>query len=286
MVFVYISLTALTVFLLLGIRIVRPTHKMLIETLGKYVKTAEQGFHWIIPIIQSGTYVNITERMIDTEKQTVITRDNLNAIVDAVVYYKIKDVQAAAYNVDDHRSQLSSLARTTLRAVIGEMTFASANEKRDVINSKVETRLNKETQTYGVDVLRVEIQKIEAPSDVQEAMNAVVKAERQKIAATDFANAKEIEADGLRRSEIKKAEGIKMARILEAEGKAKSIQLENEAAHKYFIGNAQLLKKLEVTTDALKDNTKIVVPTNSELVNVIGDLSGTPININKQKKND
>ena len=114
-------------------------------------------------------------------------------------------------------------------------------------------------------------------------MNEVVKAERQKIAATDFANAQEIEANGIKRAEIQKAEGIKRARILSAEGKAKAIELENVAAQEYFIGNAQILKKLETTVDALGSNSKIVVPSGSELVNVIGELSGTPININRKK---
>lgn len=266
-----------------GIRIVRPTHRMLIETLGKYTSTKEAGFSWVVPLIQSGRYVNVTEQMADTEKQTVITKDNLNAVVDAVVYYKVKDVKASQYNVDDHTIQLSSLARTTLRAVIGKMTFTEANENRDVINDKIGIVLNKETKNYGVDVLRVELQKIEAPADVQESMNAVVKAEREKIASKDVANALEIEADGIKRAEIQKADGFKQARVLEAEGKAQAIKLENESAHKYFIGNAQVLKKLETTVDALKNNSKIVVPTNTELINVIGDLAGTPIIRNKKK---
>ena len=109
--------------------------------------------------------VNITELMVDVEPQTVITRDKLNAIVDAVVYYKIMDVKKSVYNVDDHRAQLTSLARTTLRAVIGKMTLTEANENRDDINMKVEKVLDKETDSYGVEVLRVEIQKIEPPED-------------------------------------------------------------------------------------------------------------------------
>jgi regulator of protease activity HflC (stomatin/prohibitin superfamily) len=218
--------------------------------------------------------VNITERMVDVQPQTVITRDKLNAIVDAVVYYQIKDVKKAVYNVDDHRSQLTSLARTTLRAVIGKMTLTEANENRDDINTKVEAILDKETDSYGVEVLRVEIQKIQPPKDVQEAMNKVVKAEQEKIAAQDLATALETKADGERRAEIKRAEGIKKAKILKAEGHARSIQLVNEAANKYFKGNAQILKKLETVEKSLRHNSKIVVSSDSELVNVVGNMAG------------
>lgn len=257
-----------------GIRIIRPVERGLVETFGKYTRIAEPGFNWILVGVQQIIPVNITEIMVDIPKQMVITKDKLNAEVDAVVYYKVDNIKASQYNVNNHKRQLASLARTTLRAVMGKMSLAAANENRHQINSNVETVLTAETKSYGVEVLRVEIQSIDPPADVQDAMNEVVKAEQAKISAQDLATATETKADGERRAEIKKAEGIKQGRILQAEGKAEAIKLENEAAEKYFIGNAQLLKKLEVTVDSLKDNTKIVIPSESELVNVIGDLSG------------
>ena len=110
--------------------------------------------------------------------------------------------------------------------------------------------------------------------DVQETMNKVVKAENEKIAAVDFATATETQADGQRRAEIKKAEGIRQARILEAEGEAQAIKLVNEAADMYFIGNAQMLRKLEAVETSLRANAKVVIPTGGELVNVIGELAG------------
>ena len=243
-----------------GIRIVRPTHRMLIETLGKYTRTAEQGFNWIIPVIQASRYVNVTEQMVDVRPQTVITKDNLNAVVDAVVYYQIKDAKKSQYNVDDHESQLTSLARTTLRAVIGKMTFTEANEERDRINEKVEKILDKETDSYGVEVLRVEIQKIEAPGEVQVAMNDVVIAERKKLSAIDFASAKEIEADGIKRAKIKEAEGEKQSSILKAEGASKAFDLVNKS----FKGGAKELKQLEVAQNSLQQNSKIILGDNSK----------------------
>src|SRR3990167_8812383 len=119
-----IIIAAVIIFAFSGIRIVRPTHKALIETLGKFSRVQEQGFTWIIPIIQKAYYVNITEQMVDVQPQTVITKDNLNAVVDAIVYYQIKDVKASIYNVENNELQLTSLARTTLRAVIGQMAFS------------------------------------------------------------------------------------------------------------------------------------------------------------------
>lgn len=257
-------------FGLCGIRIVRPTHRMLIETLGKYSKTAEQGFNWIIPIIQSSRYVNITEQMVDVPEQTVQTSDKLNTVVDAMVYYQVKDVKASQYNVDSHRRQLTSLARTTLRAVMGKLTLTECIQERDKINTAVEKVLEKETNSYGVTVLRVEVQRIEPPRDVQNAMNEVVKAEQKKIAAKDTATALETEADGQKRASIKKAEGSRQAAILEAEGiakgrvivaeaKAKSIKFVNEASAKYFKGNAQKLKQLEVAEESLKKNSKVIL---------------------------
>lgn len=263
---IYITIGLVGLFLLAGIRIVRPTHRVLIETLGKYSKTAEQGFNWIIPVIQSARYVNITEQMVDVPEQTVQTSDKLNTKVDAMVYYQIKDVKKSEYNVDNHRRQLTSLARTTLRAVMGKLTLTECIQERNKINEAVEAILEKETNAYGVEVLRVEVQRIEPPRDVQDAMNEVVKAEQQKIAAKDIATAQETKADGQRMADIKIAEGRKQAKILQAqgqkesavliaEGKSKAFKLVNEE----FKENAITLKKLEVTEASLKNNSKIIL---------------------------
>jgi len=261
-----------------GIRIVRPTHRGLVERLGKYHRFALPGFHWIIPIIDRMIQVNITEQMIDAQPQEIITNDNLNARVDAQVYFKVKadedNVKNSQYNVRNYILQIVNLARTTLRNIIGTLTLKSANSERDRINDELLTTLSKETRNWGMEIVRTELKEIDPPKDVQETMNKVVKAENEKIAALDFATAMERQADGAKRSEIKKAEGIKQARILTAEGEAEAIRLVNEAANKYFIGNAQLLRKLEATENALKTNAKVVVPTGSELVNVIGEMAG------------
>lgn len=276
--YLYIVLAIVIIIFFSGIRIVRPTHRGLIETLGKYTKFALPGFHWIIPCIQKIYLVNTTEQMVNAEPQVIITNDNLNATVDAQVYFKIKldeeSVKNSTYNVANYKWQIVNLARTTLRNIIGTMSLRSANSERGKINTDLLLTLKEETTKWGIDVMRTELKEIDPPKDVQETMNKVVKAENEKIAAIDFATAAETQADGVKRAEIKKAEGIRQAKILEAEGEAQAIKLVNEAAEAYFKGNAQLLRKLQATETALKNNAKIVVPSNTELINVVGEMAG------------
>lgn len=274
-------LIVIGVLFILGIRIVRPTEVGVVERLGKYKRTSGQGFQWIIPIIDRLSKVDVTEIRVDVPPQEVITKDKLNATVDAVIYYRVRNAKKALYNVQDYHSSVVSLARTTLRAVVGKLNLSEANERRDHINEFVEremsTQIEKEhddKEGWGIDILRVEIQEITPPNDVQAAMNNVVKAENEKIAAIDLATATETKADGERRAEIKKAEGVRQGNILRAQGEAEAIRLVNDSANKYFKGNAVVLKKLEATERALMNNSKIVIPSKTELVNVIGDMAG------------
>ena len=271
-------LVAAVVVFLAGIRIVRPTHRGLVERLGKYRRFADRGFNWIIPLVDRMIQVNITEQMVDAQPQEIITNDNLNARVDAQVYFKVKEDEAnvknSQYNVNNYQLQIVNLARTTLRNIIGTLTLKSANSERDKINGALLATLSRETESWGMAIVRTELKEIDPPKDVQETMNKVVKAENEKVAALDFADAVERQADGVKRAEIKKAEGVKQAKILAAQGEAEAIRLVNEAANTYFVGNAQLLRKLEALEKALSGNAKIVIPSGSELVNVIGEMAG------------
>jgi regulator of protease activity HflC (stomatin/prohibitin superfamily) len=261
-----------------GIRIVRPTRRGLIERLGKYHHFANPGFHWVFPFIDKMYQVNITEQLVNANPQEIITNDNLNAMVDAQIYYKVKadeeSVKNSQYNVNDVNSQIVNLSRSTLRNIIGTLSLKSANSERGRINTDLHEILIKETTHWGIDIVRAELKEIDPPKDVQDTMNKIVKAENEKIAAVDFATAAETTADGVKRAEIKKAEGVRQARILHAEGEAEAIRLVNEAADRYFVGNSQLLKRLETARFALEHNAKIIVPANQQLVNVIGDLAG------------
>jgi regulator of protease activity HflC (stomatin/prohibitin superfamily) len=266
------------VLFLSGIRVVRPTTRGLVERLGKYRRFANPGFNWMIPIIDRMFKINVTEVMVNAEPQEIITSDKLNASVDAQVYFKVKSdeesVKNSQYSVFDYKYQIVNLARTTLRNIIGTMSLKSANSERGRINSELQNTLREETAHWGIEIVRTELKEIDPPEDVQATMNKVVKAENEKVAAVDFATATETMADGARRAEIKKAEGVRQAKILEAEGEAQAIKLVNEAADRYFIGNAQLLRRLIAVETALSSNAKIVVPSNTELINIIGEMAG------------
>ncbi len=286
-------------FVFSGIKIVRPVDRGLIERLGRYRKLAKPGFHWIIPIVDKMIKVNITEQMVDSNPQEVITKDNLNARVDLVVYFQVKDtekdVKASQYNVSNYRTQIVSLARTTARNVIGNLSFEDTNSKRHELNAKLEKDLDYQTEAWGIKIVRVELKEIDPPKDVQERMNNIIKAEKDKKAAIDFAQAAETKADGDKRAAIKiaegNAEGIRLqakanadAIKMKAEAEGNAIEVVNSSAQKYFKGDAQMLKKLEVTEAALANGTKYIVPAGSDLVNVISEAAGiVPVLRNKNK---
>jgi len=286
--YLYVIIPVLILFFA-GIRIIRPTQRGLIERLGKYQSFANPGFHWIIPIVDKIFRVNVTEQMVDAEPQEIITNDNLNARVDAQVYFRVKadedSVKGSIYNVNNFTYQIVNLARTTLRNIIGTLTLKSANSERGKINADLYKTLHTETQSWGIEIVRTELKEIDPPKDVQETMNKVVKAENEKIAAIDSATAAETVADGVKRAKIKEAEGYKQAKILHAEGEAEAIKLVNKAADEYFVGNAQLLRKLEALEASLGTNAKIVIPTGTELVNIIGEMAGI-IPLERKKKVD
>ena len=265
--------------LVTSIRTVRPVARGLVERFGKYKRFANPGLTLIIPFgIEHLLKVNITEMMVDAGGQEIITKDALNAVVDAQVYFKVKtdetSVKASEYNVFNYKVQIVALARTTLRNIIGTMNLMEANSERGKINKSLYDQLTVETQNWGIEIVRTELKEINPPDTVQQAMNKVVVANNEKTAAIDFATATETKADGERRAVIKRADGDKQSRILVAEGEAQAIKLVNEAADAYFKGNAQLLKQLQVAQEALANNSKIVIPTGQSLINVIGDLAG------------
>ena len=281
-----------------GIRIVRPLEKGVVERFGRFKRVTDQGFKWIIPIVDKMYKINLTERMMDVLPQEVITEDNLNAKVDLVVYYKVmrddESVKKSIYNVDRFETQIVSLAQTTARNVIGTMNFKSVNSERNKINFELAKTLDKESDAWGVQIVRVEMKEITPPPDVQETMNKVLKAENEKVAARDFATAKETEADGIRRSDIKIAEGRKQAAILEAEGRSQAIikvaeadaakiQKVNTAIQQYFKNEAQMYKKLETVERSLKDGTKYVIDPNTAITNVIAEKMAGIIPLEKEK---
>ena len=293
------------IYVIPGIRIIRPTTRAVIERFGKYQRFRPSGMTWIVPGMEKMFTVNITEQMTEASHQEIITLDNLNASVDAQVYYKVKpdeeSVKASFYSVDDYKRQIIALAQTTLRNVIGSKNFAEVNSKRVILNTEIKKNMEGEVKAWGVEIVRCELKQISPPKDVQETMNRVLKAQNEKEAAIDFANAKETQADGEKRSTIKVAEGKNEAMILDATAKAESIKriaeaeaskikIVNEAAREHFRDNAVVLKTLEVNETALKDNSKIILT--REGINpslIIGDDSSKIVPVDSKisaKKDD
>jgi len=284
--------------IVLSIRTVRPTERAVVERFGKYRKFLSPGLHFIIPLVDKTYFVNVTEQMVDAKKQEVITGDNLNCTVDAQVYFKVKvseeDVKRSQYNVDNYYEQIVALMRTTLRDIIGKYKFDQVNSERGRLNKDLERELQVQTNGWGIEVVRTEIKEIEPPEDVQDTMNKVLKAENEKRAAVDFATAKETEADGTKRADIKKAEGQKRAVVLsaeavkekqelEAQGKAEAIRLVQTSTQKNFVGQAVEYEKLQKLEKTLKNNTKFVIPSDSPLMDVVSAMLGVQATKDKKK---
>ena len=175
---------AFVVFVLAAaaIKIVRPYQQGIVEQLGKYKLTTGPGLKIIIPIIQSMTRVDMREQVVDVPPQEVITKDNVTVTVDAVIYYEPTDAQRLVYNVANFILAVTKLAQTNLRNVIGDMTLDNALTSRDNVNTSLRQVLDDATDKWGVRVVRVEIQRIDPPSDVMDAMHEQMKAERTRRA--------------------------------------------------------------------------------------------------------
>ena len=222
-----------------AVRIVRPYERGLVERLGEYHRTVEPGLRLIWPFIDRLVKVDMRERVIDVPPQRVITEDNVVVEVDAVVYYRVLDPVKVVYNVEDFNMAVIKLAQTNLRNQIGDLSLDETLTSREKINAALGQILDEATDKWGVKVTRVEIQRIDPPADITDAMSKQMKAEREKRALI-------LEAEGIRQSEITKAEGEKQAAILKAEGQAEAIQkvADAEKYQKIAIaeGEAQAIK--------------------------------------------
>lgn len=200
-----------------GLKIVQPWQKGLIERLGRYQRTVESGLTLIIPFIEKIVKIDIREQVVDIPPQAVITQDNVVVEVDAVVYYEVTDPVKVTYNVANFWLAVTKLAQTNLRNLVGDMALDESLTSRETINTQLRQILDDATDKWGVKVSRVELQKIDPPVDVTEAMHRQMKAERERRAMI-------LEAEGKKKSAILEAEGIKEAAILKAEGDAEAIK--------------------------------------------------------------
>ncbi len=262
------------IFLMMAMRIIQQYEKGIILRLGRYSRTVTSGVTFVLPFIEAVIKVDMREKLIEVPPQKVITKDNVTVLVDAVIYYKVVDPIKAEFEVVDFGMACTTLAQTNLRNLIGDQQLDETLTARDKINVNLREVLDHATDTWGVKVTRVEVQKIDPPSDITEAMSKQMKAEREKRAAI-------LEAEGIKQSEILKAEGAKQGAILTAEGEAqakilradadaKAIETVAVSAEKFFQSRAETYKKLDVIQSSLSHNTKLILPTNSPLLNILG----------------
>jgi regulator of protease activity HflC (stomatin/prohibitin superfamily) len=268
--FAFITLVALA----RSARVVSQAEKGLVLRLGKYRATVGSGLTFLVPMIESLIKVDMRERVINVEPQKVITKDNVSVTVDAVIYYRIVDPVKATFEVQNFGYAATTLAQTNLRNLIGDKALDETLTARDTINSNLRSVLDEATNTWGVKVTRVEVQKIDPPADITEAMSRQMKAERDKRAnileAEGVKQSQILQAEGIKQSEILKAEGDAQARITRANAEAKAIEVVSTAAEQFFRERAEVSRKLDVLGTVLAGQTKFIIPAGSDLVNVLG----------------
>ncbi len=261
------------VTLIKSIRIINQGEKAVVMRLGKFKTVAEPGLNLILPYIETMITVDVREKVINVAPQKVITKDNVTVTVDAVIYFKVIDPVKAEFEVEDFDNAATTLAQTNLRNVVGDKSLDETLTARDIINTNLRDVLDEVTHNWGVKITRVEVQKIDPPAEITEAMSLQMKAEREKRAAIlqseGIKQSQILEADGKKSAEILRAEGDAQATILRANAEAMAIQKLAEAANKHFDEKAQIWKRLEVSARVLEKNTKYIVPTSADLVNVL-----------------
>jgi regulator of protease activity HflC (stomatin/prohibitin superfamily) len=270
-----------------GIRKVNQYEKGIIERWHAYEKTVDPGLRYVIPFVQRMLRVNMREQIIDVPPQEIITEDNVVVTIDAVIYYQVVDSKRALYEVEDFELAIVKLAQTTLRNIVGEMSLDTCLTSREKLNLELRKVLDEATDKWGTKVNRIELQRIDPPKDIQTAMHKQKTAEQERRQLRLIATGRKEASAQDKEGTILKAEGDKQAAVLKAEGEAKAIELVakaqaeavkvvSEAANKYFKENAQLNKKMDVVRDTFSQQTKIVVPSSADILNVIG-LEGTPV---------
>lgn len=252
----------------------KPYERGIKETFGKYDSFVMPGLGFQIPFLQLVRVRDIREHTMDIPPQSVITKDNVEIRVDGVMWVRPKSdeesIKRTFYNIDNWKRAVVQLAMTNMRQEFGDLTLDESLVAREKIATNLQRVLNGFAADWGLVISKVEIMLIDPPEDIKLAMHKQKTAEQERrsmrlLATGEFEAAEQQKlatiqrAEGEREATIRRAEGDREASIRVAEGRAEAIQLVNEAAEKYFQGNAQLLRQLEMTENALKDNAKIVV---------------------------
>ncbi len=269
-----------------GVKQVHQYERGLVERFGAYTKTVDPGLNLIFPFMDRLLRINMREQVIDVPPQEIITEDNVVVNVDAVVYYQIMDPVRALYEVEDFELAIVKLAQTTLRNVVGEMNLDTCLTSREKINIDLREVLDEATDKWGTKVNRIEVQRIDPPMDIQTAMHKQKTAEQERRQQRLLATGRKEAANQDKEASILRAEGRAKGIELVAQAEANAIRMVSESANMYFKENAQINKKLNVIQETFKESTKIVVPSNSDVLNVLGLDGSNIVPIVKKKGED
>ena len=291
-----------------SIKIIKQATVGVVERLGKYHKTAEQGINVIIPFIDRfRAIIDLREQVVDFPPQPVITKDNVTMMIDTVVYYQITDPFKVTYEISNAILAIENLTATTLRNIVGDLELDETLTSRDLVNTKLRTILDEATDKWGIKVNRVELKNILPPQDIQNAMEkqmraerekreAILRAEGQKTAAILEAEGQKqaaiLNAEAVREAAIREAEGLRQAQILKAEGEAQAILTVQKAFADSLImikeaqadNKVLALKSLEAIKDLAEGQaTKLIIPSDlAGLAGVFAALKEAGIDTGKQ----
>ena len=266
-------LVIVVIFIIPNIKVVPQARSYVIERLGSYLTTWNNGLHFKIPFVDRvSNKVSLKEIVKDFAPQPVITKDNVTMQIDTVVYFQITDPKLYTYGIEDPINAIENLTATTLRNIIGELELDQTLTSRDIVNSKMRSILDEATDPWGIKVNRVEVKNILPPRDIQEAMEKQMRAERER-------REKILQAEGEKKSSILIAEGEKESAILKAEA-------HKEAQIKMAEGEAEaLLKMKQAEADGIrllkeaKADSSVLTLKSYEALEKLAEGSSTKINI-------
>jgi regulator of protease activity HflC (stomatin/prohibitin superfamily) len=269
------------------IYILRPFERGIQEILGRYNRFVMPGLGFQIPFIHILRVRDIREHTMDIHPQPVITKDNVEILVDGIMWVRPtadeEAIKRTFYNIDDWKRAIAQLAMTNLRQEFGDLTLDESLVARETIATNLQRILNTFAVEWGLTVSKVEIRLIDPPEDIKRAMHKQKTAEQERRSMRLLATGEFEAAEQQKLAIIQRAEGEREAVIQVAQGKAEAIRLVNEAAEKYFIGNAQALKQLEMIENSLRENAKIVITEHGISPTLL--LGSLPVSVSSSEKN-